>query len=795
MRILGFLGRLLAVLVVLAVVAGIGGWFWLRGATVAQHSGRLALKGLSAPVEMNRTSEGVLHIKAQTDADAFFALGVAHAQDRLWQMEFQRRVGAGRLSEVIGKQTLEQDRFLRTWGFYRAAEQAYRGIDTYAKGAVDAYVAGVNAYLATNPPLPLEFRLLGFRPEPWKPADVLVWAKMMSYDLSGNWRGELRRLGWDAKGVSRARQAQLWPAYPPDAPTVLQTEDMPAPPAVPTALSQRPQTVPGLSRADARSAEQLLQLAASLPQNLTAPGALTARSSNNWVISGRRTMSGKPLLANDPHLATGAPSVWYLVHMEAPTYKAIGSSFPGLPAVVIGRNARIGWGVTTVGADVQDLYVMQEVPGGYRYKGATEPWQVRREVIKVKGEADVVLNVRSSRYGPVINDVVQNAGSRPLSLRWTSLDPTDTTIEAFIGIAKAQNWAQFRAALAKYAAPSQNFVYADVDGNIAYMAPARFPIRRAGHDPDRPVPGDGNWDWQGYLPQEQWPQVLNPKEGFIVTANNKVTPPRGYPHRIATEWEEPYRAQRIRELILAAEKLTATDMAAIQADVTTVLFREFRPMLEILNPLTEGSRAWKERLLRWDGAMTLNSPEASLWAAWYTELTRLGAEEVGQPFWEQPRFVLAAMRRGDPACRTADTETCLDYAALALDKALDRFGGSPPPWGQIHQAQFPHAILTGVQYLNRLTDRQIAHPGDRYTVNRGTFNPENFKMNNHSSYRHILDFADLEQSRFIQPMGMSGAQLSGQYDSLLRRWAGVDYLPMRMRESEFKERQMLEPGR
>jgi penicillin amidase len=193
--------------------------------------------------------------------------------------------------------------------------------------------------------------------------------------------------------------------------------------------------------------------------------------------------------------------------------------------------------------------------------------------------------------------------------------------------------------------------------------------------------------------------------------------------------------------------------------------------------------------------MALNSPEASLWAAWYSEMTRLASAQVDQAFWEQPRFVLNALRNGDPACQTTDTQTCLEYATVALDRALDRFDGNPPPWGTIHQAQFPHAILTNVQYLNRLTDRQIAHPGDRYTINRGNFNPENFKMTNHSSYRHILDFADLEQSRIIQPMGMSGAQLSGQYDSLLQRWAKVQYLPMRMGETQFKERQTLEPKR
>lgn len=779
MGLLRWLGRLLLVVIGLLLVLAVGGWFWLRGATLPQHQGRLALKGLSAPVEMNRTAEGVVHIKAQTDEDAFFALGVAHAQDRLWQMEFQRRVGAGRLSEVIGKATLDQDRFLRTWGFYRAAEQAYEGLSPYAKATVEAYVAGINAYLATRPPLPLEFRLLGFRPEPWKPADVLVWAKMMSYDLSGNWRAELQRLQWAAKGMSTARMMQLKPPYPADAPTVLQAEDLQLPPP---------------ARPDGESARSLLTLAGRMPQALHLPGELMARASNNWVIGGERTVSGKPLLANDPHLGLGAPSLWYLVHIEAPTYKAIGGSFPGLPAVVIGRNERIGWGVTTVGADVQDLYIMEEVAGGYRYKGQVEPWRTRTEVIKVKGQPEVTLQVRESRYGPVINDVVKNPGAKPLSLRWTSLDPTDRTIEAFLGIARAQNWEQFKAALALYNAPSQNFVYADVEGNIGYMAPARFPIRRPGHSGLMPVPGDGNWDWQGYLPQDQWPQVYNPKEGFIVTANNKVTP-ANYPHTISLEWEEPYRAQRIRELILSKEKLSLEEMQAMQQDITSLLYREFKPVLQMLNPLSENARQWKARLLAWDGVMRAEQHEPTVFQAWYSELTRLPSQEVGQEFWEQPRYLLAAMRQGDPACQTPDTQTCLDYAALALDKALDRFNNDPPRWGEVHRATFPHAILTNVSPLNRLADRAVAHGGDRYTLNRASYDPSNFRMTVGSSYRQILDFADLERSLFIIPMGQSGALLSDGYDNLLARWAGGQYLPMRMKETGFRTRQTLEPLR
>jgi len=789
-RVLGFLGRLLLVLVGVVAVAGVVGWFWLRGATLPPHGGRLALKGLSAPVELSREASGVLHIKAETDADAFFALGVAHAEDRLWQMEFQRRIGAGRLSEVLGQATLEQDKFLRTWGFYRAAQQSYASLDPYSKAAVDAYVAGINAYLATNPPLPLEFRLLGFKPAPWKPADVLVWAKMMAYDLSGNWRTELQRYAWAAQGMSPERMAQLRPPYPSEAPTILQAQDLK--PATPCCTAPGAMPLVNPSSSDRKAAKALLKLAGTLPRALHLPWEMKARASNNWVISGSRTVTGKPLLANDPHLGLGAPSIWYLVDIQAPGYKAVGASFPGLPAVAIGRNDRIGWGVTTVGADVQDLYVMDEVGNGYRYQGQIEPWQTRSEVIKVKGQPDVTIKVRSSRYGPVINDVVKNAGAKPLCLRWTALDPTDQTMQAFIGIARAHNWQEFKAALKNYNAPSQNFVYADVDGNIGYMAPARFPIRKPGDSGLMPVPGDGNWDWQGYLPQDQWPQVYNPKEGFIVTANNKVTPP-GYPHTISLEWEEPYRAERIRQMILAKDKLSLADMQAMQADVTSPLYTAFRPVLQALNPISTAAQTWKTRLLAWDGLTRPDSQEASVFEAWYTELSRLPAKEVGQPFWEEPRYLLEAIKNGDPNCSIQDTtQTCLDYAALALEKALDRLGANIPRWGDLHKATFPHQVLTNTP-LKRFSDRAVRDGGDRYTVNRGAYDPATFTMNVGSSYREILDFSNLENSLFIHPMGQSGNLLSGQYANLLPVWLKVQYLPMKTQGYTVQKRQMLEP--
>lgn len=781
-RFLRGLGRFLGILLGLLVVAGVVGFFWLRGATLAQHDGRLALKGLSAPVEVLREPRGVVHIKAENTHDMFFALGVVHAQERLWQMEFQRRVGAGRLSEVLGKATLEQDKFLRTWGFYRSAERAYQGISPQAKAVVDAYVAGVNAYLATNPPLPLEFRLLGFRPEPWKPADVMVWAKMMAYDLSGNWRSELQRYAWAAQGMSPERMAQLRPPYPEDAPTVLQSEDLKLPPPAP---------------GESQPARTLLALAHSLPNNLVLAGDDKARASNNWVISGSRTTTGKPLLANDPHLGLGVPSVWFLVDLEAPGYRAIGSSFPGLPAVVIGRNDRIGWGVTTVGADVQDLYILDQVSGGYRYQGGIEPFQTRTETIKVKGQPDVRITVRESRYGPVISDVVKSAGSKPLALRWTALDPEDKTIEAFLGLAEAKNWAEFKAALSHYNAPSQNFVYADVDGNIGYMAPGKFPIRKPGHSGLMPVPGDGNWDWQGYLPQEEWPQVYNPKEGFIVTANNKVTAP-GYPHTISLEWEEPYRAERIRQMILAKDKLSPEDMIAMQKDLKSLLYDAFRPVLETLTPLSEAAGKWKAKLLAWDGVARPEQQEPSVFEAWYTELTRLPKKEVGQEFWEEPRYILSALKSNDPNCDQPETtfaESCADFAALALERALKRLGEPVPRWGDLHQATFKHPVLTNVAPLRRFVDRAVPHGGDRYTVNRGAYDPANFHMTVGSSYRQILDFSDLERSLYIHPMGQSGSPLSGDFANLLPLWQRGEYLAMKTQDYPVQSRQRIEPLR
>lgn len=759
-----------------------GGYLYLRESTLPQRDGTLELEGLKEPAKVLREPSGVAHIKANNEHDLFFALGAIHAQDRLWQMEFQRRLGAGRLSEVLGEQTVGRDKFMRTWGFYRAAEEAYRNLSPKDKDSVDAYVSGINTYLATDPPLPVEFRFLGYKPERWRPADVLVSGKMMNYQLSTNLDSELKRYYLRAHGLRFERIAQLMPAYPEDAPTILRTDDS----------KTRTTTSPTL--ADGQLSEDLRALNRSLPRFVEA--------SNSWVVSGKLTATGKPLLANDPHLGLQVPTTWYLAHLESPTLDTTGATIPGFPGVVVGRNESISWGVTNLPADVQDLYIMNETSDGakYRYQNEVRPYEVRREKIGVEDAKDIHITVRESVYGPVISDVVNVPRSKPLAIRWTGLDPKDRMLEALLKADHAGNWDEFNEALNSYNGPSMNFVYADVDGNIGYVGAGKFPIRKAEHTGLYPVPGDGEWDWRGWIPAEEWPRVLNPEEGFVVTANNKVTP-EGYPHNISLEWAEPYRAERIGEMIETKKEetkkeLSFEDMVSIQQDQHTLLYRDFRPILERLDTLSWRDHQWQERLLSWDGNTRPFSQESTVFEAWYSELSQLPGEEVGEEYWDEPRYLLRALSGSDPNCddgATARRENCTDYAAGAFHRAVNRLGKDVPEWGEVHQATFEHPVLTYTR-LSRFSDRQVPFGGDMYTVNVGSYDPGNFDMNAGPSYRQVVDLSNPNDSRFVEPMGQSGNLLSGQFDDLLPVWEEGRYLPMRSAGYTVDHSLTLEPG-
>jgi penicillin amidase len=751
----------------LFITAGGGAWLWQSTQPVL--SGELAVEGLRAEVVIEREPYGVAHIRAGSDRDLFFAQGFVHAGDRLWQMEFQRRVGAGRLAELLGPDALDQDRYLRTWGFYRAAQSAYAALGTEARTMVDAYAAGINAYLTSDQPLPPELRLLRHDPGPWSGADVLVWAKMMAYNLADNRRSELRRYRLLARGLSPERIAVLMPLYP------------------------------GESVPD--SAETPLQSArpgGETPAGLLAMDALTRRhlprASNNWVVSGTRSKSRMPLLANDVHLGMQLPATWHLMHLQSPGLDVIGATMPGLPLVAIGRNAHIAWGVTNLAADVEDLYLVEErTGGGYLYEGETRRFEIREEVIRVKGADPVIQRIRRTAQGPVISDVVERPKGAPLiALRWVGHDGDDTTLEAFLGVNRATGWEEFRKALARYVAPGQNFVYADRDGRIGYSASGRLPKRVPGHSGLYPVPADGSWDWQGYLPFSDLPARLDPTPGYLVTANQRITEP-GYPHRLSLEWgAEPYRAARISELIEARPKHDLGTMADLQRDTVTLLYRDLRPVIEAMNPLSANARRWRLRLLAWNGNASLESVESSVFHAWYTALSTLPEQETGERWWYRyPRYLVSAMREGDIACERRGA-TCPELAAQALEQALERLGPEPHAWGELHRADLAHSLLTHT-FLAPLTDRHPPMGGSHHTVNVGWFRPESFAMHHGPTYRQLIDMADPESSLFVLAGGQSANWLTDGYADQLPLWQRGDYLPMRREGYPVKHRLILRP--
>jgi penicillin amidase len=739
----------------------------MRSATLPLLDGMLVLPGLEQAVTVEREPSGVVHIRARTDHDLVFAQGVVHAQDRLWQMEFQRRVGAGRLAEIFGPQAVDQDRYLRTWGFYRAAQSAYRHLSPEAHALIHAYAQGINAYLASRPPLPPELRLLEVRPEPWKDADVLVWTKMMAYDLADNRRAELRRFRLLARGLTPQRINTLMPLYP--------GEHLPEDAA----------SVTGVGRAGEHLADSLLALD-------DASRSRRSLASNNWVLAGSRTASGLPLLANDVHLGMQLPSTWYLMHLQSPGFDVIGATLPGVPLVVIGRNRDIAWGVTNLAADVEDLYLIDTRKSGYLYHGKVRPFETRDEVIRVKGAADVRLQVRTTAQGPVISDVVRDLGSAAtLALHWVGNDPDDTTFDAFLGINRARNWSEFLAALERFVVPGQNFVYADGQRHIGYAASGRIPRRRPGHTGLYPVPGDGSWDWLGYVPASELPRYFEPHAGFVVTANNRVTK-AGYPYQLSLEWgAEPYRAERITQLVEGHPRHDRRSIQVMQQDTVTRLYFELRPALDKLRPRSEAARTWWGRLLAWNGDSAARSREATVFEAWYSALSTLPSEETGTAHWDYPRYLIRALTEGDPACARRGM-TCMEFAAGALDQAIERVGADPPPWGDLHRAHLVHAVLTHT-LLARLGDRFVPFGGDCYTVDVGCYSPDDWITFHGPSYRQVVDMSEPDASAFVLAGGQSGNWLSQQYADQLPLWQQGRYLRMRRAGYEVAHTLILQP--
>jgi len=767
-----------ALAVVLAAAAG-GGYLWLRG-SLPQTAGTIAIAALHAPVEVLRDADGIVTIRAKSERDAAVALGYVHAQDRLWQMDFMRRSGAGRLSEVLGEPTRRLDRFLRTLGLYRTAEANLAHVSPELRALLDAYAAGVNAFIADpGGPLPPEFQLLRYAPEPWRPADSLVWGRLMALELSGNWREELLRARL-ARRLTPEQIAFLWPGYPAGAPTAIR-------------------------RLTALEPTALRRLAAVLPWRLAPKDA-----SNAWVLAGSLTASGRPVLANDPHLALTAPGVWYLARIETPDGVLAGATAPGVPFLIAGRNARIAWGFTTTHSDTQDLFVERLVDGHpelYETPDGPRPFATREETIAVRGAEPERFTLRTSRHGPVLSDALPAGDAAVpensvLALAWPALAPDDRTAEALYRINRAQDWDEFRAALKDFHSPQQNIVYADTGGTIGFVAPARVPIRKRG-DGRAPVPGwSGAYDWSGYIPFDDLPMERNPPDGRVVTANNKVVPD-GYRYLLTADWPEPYRAERILQLLddeapdTTPGAYAAGAAADMQQDVASLPARELLPLLLAIQPTTDRGREAVALLRDWDGTMDRDSAAPLVYYAWLRALDRaLLADELGDDFadFEHPKaeLLLRILREGTVWCddvTTAPTEDCKTEIAASLESALNELAlrfGRPAyrlRWGEAHQARFHHPVLSRIPLFDRIFGYAVETPGGDYTVNRAGVRLAGsddglFEDIHGPGYRAVYDLADLDNSRFMIATGQSGNPLSPHYGDLAVRWRDGHYVKL-----------------
>ncbi|MGH9399820.1 MAG: penicillin acylase family protein, partial [Thermoanaerobaculia bacterium] len=765
--------RALAVLLVVALV-GAAALALFAASTFPQAQGLVRVAGLAAAVTIEEDGRGVPTIRAATPEDALFGEGYVHARDRLWQMEYQRRVGSGRLAEALGPALVPTDRFLRTVGFRRAAEAAWPALSAGTRRALEAYARGANAYLAADRARPAELTMLRIEPEPFTAVDCLVWAKMMAWDLGLNARNEIRRAAYVAK-VGPERAAELFPEAPLE-PTILLDEEW-------------------VSSLDSRASSGKPVVSIQNPKweglgaafDLVADLGLTGEQlgSNSWVVGGSRTATGKPLLASDPHLGLRTPSVWYLVRLEAPGLCVTGASLAGLPGVIIGHNARIGWGLSSLEPDVQDLY-LEEIdpadPSRYRFRAEWKSFETRQETIRVKGRPPVTFTARASVHGPIVTDVLSGADAlgRPVALRWTGLDPSDTTAECFLGLDKAGNWQEFLAAASLLKAPAQNIVYADVDGHIGYTASGAIPIRPRA-DGLLPLSGSGGEEWAGTIPFEDLPRALDPARGFVVTANNRVVS-RRYPWSITRDWPEPYRARRIADLLLANPRLKASDMRAIQMDQVSYQARELLPLLLDTAPADAASRDALERLRGWDDSFTEDSVPASIYAAWYAALSAMPEDELGrsEPGSVRSRLLIRALRSDSPWCddvRTPGKQSCADFKTATLGAAVRRLReklGSDPAgwhWGRLHVARSPHDAFDRVRALSPFFSLEAAQGGDASTVNVGAYRRDgSFVMTAGPSYRQILDFSDLAGSTFVITTGQSGNVFDPRYRDQLPLW-------------------------
>ena len=810
-----WLKRILIVLGVLVVGVGVYGFLTVR-ASYPQLNGSLEVDVLDDEVVIHRDDYGIPHIYASNTADLFRAQGFVEAQDRFFQMDFWRHIGSARLSEMFGDSQLDTDKFLRALDFETLAREELALMSPETRQILEWYADGVNAYLADHQgsSLSLEYAILplsspGYEPEAWEPIHTLTWAKMMSWDLSGNFRNEIARVVLGDQ-LSEEQVGQLYPPFPSDKPVI-----------APAGLEQRGPIEASTLPDDAMTAIRSAAVGPALVDALTG-GGFEGIGSNNWVVDGTLTDTGMPILANDPHLAIQMPSIWYEVGLHCTPvgdtcpFEVVGFSFPGTPAVVIGHNAHIAWGVTTQATDTQDLYIEKinpDNPRQYEVDGEWIDMEVRTETIEVAGGDPVTYEVRETRHGPIISglfgavDGLEEADTGypedfAVALSWQTSQPS-TLVEAILGLNLAENWEEFREALSKWDIAAQNIVYADVAGNIGYQATGEIPIR-VGSDGRWPVAGwDSSNDWQGIVPFDELPFILNPDRGFIATANQPVLEPGSLP-LIGIDGAYGYRAFRIETMLSETRPHTVAKTQELQMDSRNEGAVDLVPRLIEVESRNPDVVEMQNLIARWSQGIegfqsTADSAGAAAYEATWRHLLALTFhDDLPEDYWPEggSRWFEVVSNLlddyGDPFWddrNTPETET----ASLVLEEAMasahaeltDLLGNDPDGWrwGDLHIAIFENQTLgqSGIGPIEWLFNRS-APPrvgGGPSIVNAVGWTPYNgYQVDWVPSMRMVIDLGDLSRSTAIHTTGQSGHAFHGNYADMIEMWADGEQHPM-----------------
>lgn len=776
------LKKILIGIVIVVFILAIGLYLFLRN-SLATIEGKLNVTGLISEVQVIRDDKGIPKIIAQNESDLYRAQGFIHAQDRLFQMDLARRQASGRLSEVVGKAAIENDKKFLIFSLRRAAEKSYEIYSEEAKKVLQNYADGVNAYIEyakSKNKLPYEFTLLGYQPEQWTPIDSLTIGKYMAYDLGGHWSYQAFN-NWTLNhlGVEKFKELN----------SIAVQED--------------------------KDIEEIIKVNQNQSALIDEKTALYEtphidNGSNNWVVSGNKTESGKPLLADDPHLSLSTPSIWYQMSLQAPSVHVSGVIFAGIPGIILGNNEDIAWGVTNYGPDVQDLYIEKQNPQNknqFEYDGEYYDAEVVKYDLKVKGQESIPYEIIYTKNGPVISDIlkIENkalTGNTLFSMRWTANEPTKE-LEAILTLNKAKDWDSFEKGLEEFKAPAQNFVFADNKGNIAFKSNGSIPIRKKGNGV-LPVPGYlSEYSWSGYIPFNELPEINNPESGFIATANTNTTPE--YDRFVSNVWSQPYRKARIDEVLNSKNKLTYQDMQSLQMDIKNLYAEEFLDKMIENTDKNEIKKEVFDILSNWNRNDDKDLAAPLIFHNWMIKLREVTfRDEMDKNVYKfmphkehySDELLRKVLLRGEDSLiyRNGIKHTLTTSLSETIDDLTKKHGSdvSKWKWGNGHKLSFKHSLTTAVPILGVfLNPKEIPISGSRITVQAASQNEQGL-VNHGASWRYVYDFKDDSGYHIVGP-GQSGHFMSSFYKNQVENWANGTYTKQSLKLEASGKKLILQP--